>query len=119
MNKTMNVAARIASFKYALQGIRQLISNEPNMKIHFVAAMIAVLAGFAKGLTSGQWVALTLTIGLVWLCEAFNTALEILCDLVCNQQYNTTIKAIKDISAGAVLIAATVSVLTGIFIFTS
>ena len=48
---------------------------------------------------------LILTILSVLVTEIFNTALERLCDTV-TKEYSANIKFIKDISAGAVLLAA-------------
>ncbi len=50
------------------------------------------------------------------MAEALNTAIEYLADEV-NQEYNEKIKLIKDLSAGAVLISATISVIIGGLIF--
>ncbi len=119
MHKQQNLTpgSRIRSIGFALQGIATLLKQEINMKIHLLGSIAAVAAGVAKGLQPVQWAALILVIGLVWLCEAFNTALEMLCDLTCGHAYNAAVKKIKDIAAGAVLIAALVSIATGIFIF--
>jgi diacylglycerol kinase (ATP) len=61
--------------------------------------------------------ALAIVIALVWMAEAFNTAVEMLCDLWCENKYHPQVKIIKDISAGAVLVAAMVAGITGIIIF--
>jgi len=57
-----------------------------------------------------------LVIGLVWTAEIFNTAMEVMVDMV-SPEHSQGGKVIKDISAGAVLISALISVLVGILIF--
>jgi len=86
------------------------------MQIHAVVAIVVIIAGIVRHLSGIQWVAITIAIGLVLICEAFNTSIEMLCDLY-TKEYNPTIKMIKDISAAGVLIASLVSVVIGIFVF--
>lgn len=59
---------------------------------------------------------LTLTIFFVFISEFFNTAVEKLADLY-TTEYNENIKIIKDISAGAVTLAAIASIIVGVVIF--
>lgn len=68
------------------------------------------------GLTRLEWIFLLVVIGLVWVAEIFNTAVEELVDLISPQQ-NPSAKVIKDLSAGAVLVSAILSVLVGVLIF--
>lgn len=105
------------SFKYAFAGIAQLLKQEPNARIHLAATVMAVIAGIVKGLTPMQWTAIAFAIGFVWVTEALNTAIEMLCNIWCDNKYHPTVKIIKDIAAGAVLIASIVSVAVGIAVF--
>ena len=113
----MTLRSRARSFGYAINGLVKLVTQEANMRIHMLAAIVAVIAGAVVGLTATKWIALVFAISLVWMAEAFNTAIENLCDLVCNNEYHPVIKTIKDISAAAVLIAAAASVIIALFIF--
>ena len=56
-------------------------------------------------------------IALVWMAEAFNTCIEMLCDLWCKGEYHPQIKRIKDISAAAVLFISIAAAVTGAIIF--
>ena len=58
-----------------------------------------------------------LSIGAVWTAEAMNTAIEMLCDLCCGGKYHPVVKRVKDVAAGAVLIAAAVSIVVGAILF--
>ena len=106
----------IKAFADALRGVRVAASGQRNFRIHLVAAAFAVALGFATGLHPTEWVLLFLTIGLVLALEAINTALEKLVDLI-SPEYNPLAGQVKDLAAGAVLIAAFAAVLTGIIIF--
>ncbi len=52
----------------------------------------------------------------VWVAEALNTAVELLCDVVCVER-NEGIRRVKDLAAGAVLLAAAGAVAIGVIIF--
>ena len=53
---------------------------------------------------------------MVFVAETINSAIEALCDTV-SLDYKVNIKYAKDVSAGAVLVTAFVSVITGLIIF--
>lgn len=109
----------LRSFTYALQGIRHAICYETNMRIHVLATIVVIAAGCVKHLSQWQWVAIISSIGLVWVAELFNTCIERLCDLYVGDTYNPNVKIIKDVAAGAVLVAAIVSIVLALIIFTS
>lgn len=109
--------SRARSFAYALAGLKELFRQEPNAKLHAVATVVVIAAGIVKHINTTQWLAVIFAIGLVWITEALNTCIERLCDLTCGGEWHPTIKVIKDISAGAVLIAAMISVAIGILVF--
>lgn len=110
------IIARIKSFGYAFSGWATLLKSERNAWIHFIATLLVIVAGFLKHISGTEWCLLLIVTGLVWMAEAFNTALEQLCNLV-NPERHPAIKQIKDICAGAVLITALVAVITGVIIF--
>lgn len=91
-------------FGVALQGIMTGLRHR-SIILQFALGAMAVLAGCALGLTAMEWVAVILCIAMVIMAEMFNTCIELLCDLH-TREYNEMIKAIKDIAAGAVLIAS-------------
>ena len=104
------------SFRFAGQGIIDLFRFENNAKVHLLIAGLALLAGFYWQLTRTEWAIIIMQIGLVWAAEAVNTALEKLCDFV-SPGLHPQIKAIKDLSSGAVLILAITAVVVGLIIF--
>jgi diacylglycerol kinase len=78
-------------------------------------SILVILLAFWLSLGRLEWAVLILTIALVWMAEFFNTALEILVNLVSPQPHSLA-KACKDVSAAAVLITAFISVLIGFII---
>jgi len=106
----------IKSFGYALSGIIYTIKTQLNFRIHLVALLLAGTAGWYFKLSSSEWLALVLTVGLVLVAELLNTAIELLVDLV-SPEYNAVAGKVKDIAAGAVLVAAIIALFTGSIIF--
>ncbi len=104
---------RWASFEYAWEGLRYLWRTQPNARIHAVAT--GGVAGIALWLRIAPlgWAALSLALGLVWMAEAFNTALEVAVDL-CSPQPHPLAKASKDAGAAAVLLAVLTAVAVGL-----
>jgi diacylglycerol kinase len=115
--KSLSLRSRSNSFRYAIAGIIKLIRQEPNMRIHAVVSVVVVIAGFVRDLSRWEWLGIVFAISLVWITEAVNTAIEMLCDIVCNNEYHPGVKIIKDISAGAVLLAAIASVVIALLVF--
>jgi diacylglycerol kinase (ATP) len=108
--------SRLRSFRIALEGIKYVLITQQNARIHAVFTIIVILLAFVLRINVNEWVSLLLVIGLVWMAEIFNTAMEVMVDIV-SPEHNEGAKVIKDISAGAVLIGAMISVLVGISIF--
>jgi undecaprenol kinase/diacylglycerol kinase (ATP) len=104
------------SLGFAMNGLLHLIKNERNFQIHVVALIGVVALGLFFGISSVEWVVIFLISALVMGLEAINTAIEHFCDLY-STEANERIKKIKDISAGAVLIAALFAVCIAVVVF--
>jgi len=104
------------SFSHALDGIEHTLRNERNMKIHLVAAALAIFAAIFFKISAIEYVMVFMTIGLVLICEILNTIVELIFDVL-YKDYNKNAKLAKDMAAGATLIAALVAVTVGICIF--
>ena len=104
------------SFIYACNGIKTCFVSERNFRVHVVAAFIVLACSVVLQISTAEWMAVIFCIGFVITMEMLNTAIEKLCD-VDHPEMHPGIKMIKDISAGAVLIAALVSTITGLVIF--
>ena len=106
----------IKSFAFACNGFKICFTSETNFKIHLLLAAATVLLGFILPISHTEWVAIIGCIALVTALEMINTALEKLCDVV-HKDHHTGIKKVKDIAAGAVLVAAGCSFIIGLIIF--
>ena len=114
--KGFSISKRFKSFGYAFNGLKILIREEHNSRIHILAAMAAVIAGLFFQLSSIEWVAIVLAIGWVIALEIINSAIENLSDFVSRDQ-NEMIKKIKDLSAAGVLVGAITAVIIGLIVF--
>lgn len=111
-----NITKALKSFGYAFKGVTALFRFENNAKIHLILGVGAIALGFLLDLSAVEWTVLTIQIAAVMAAEAFNTALEKLCDVV-SPEHHPLIGSIKDMAAGAVLIMAISSVVTGLLLF--
>lgn len=106
----------LKSFYYAFGGIIKALSAERNFQIEAALAILAVAAGWFFTISSGEWVALVICMGMVLMAELMNSAIEKLADFV-HPQPHSKIGLIKDMAAGAVLLAATASLVVALIIF--
>jgi len=101
---------------YARNGIKLIFKNERNFRIELVITALVILAGVFFKISHFEWIAISLVISMVLISETINSAIEALCDTV-SQDFKINVKYPKDVSAGAVLVSALVSVITGLIIF--
>jgi diacylglycerol kinase (ATP) len=114
--KNFSLKARIRSFRDAFHGIGALLIYEHNARIHLVILIMVIAAGLIFRISGSDWMAILFVAGLVFVSECFNTAIEYLSDQISGQQ-NENIRKAKDVAAAGVLIAALISVITGLIIF--
>jgi len=106
---------RLASFRYAFSGLWFMLRTQRNAWIHATATVCVVALGLWLSLSRIEWAILALTIGLVWMAEFINTALEAVVDLA-SPDIHPLAKVGKDVGAAAVLVAAFTSVIVGLLI---
>ena len=106
----------IESFKLAFQGIYYLFMYHRNMRVIFMLGILAFLLGLSFKLKGIELVILCITITMVFMAEIFNTAVEMLMNVI-STKYRTRIKLVKDIAAAVVLIVALNSVAVAYILF--
>jgi len=106
-----------SALKIAIIGILGLFSESRNARIQLVIFLPVLVAGFILGLNRFEWLWLFIASAIVFALEAINTSIELLAD-VYTLEFNAKIKQLKDIAAGAVLIASIFAFIVGIIIFT-
>lgn len=104
------------SFVVAVAGIIVFFRTERSAKIQLAVSVVVILAAIALRITLIEWFFVLGAIVIVWVTEMLNTAIEKVCNLI-TVDYDPTIKVVKDMCAGAVLIASIGAVIIGFIIF--
>jgi len=108
----------VDSFNYAIEGFMYVLKTQRNMRLHFLLGVAVLLLGLYFNLDKIQLILLFVTISLVLLAEMFNTGVELVIDLITNE-FHPLARIIKDVCAGAVLVASINAVFVGYLIFSS
>lgn len=108
-------SARWRSFRYAGLGIAHAFRVTHNFWIHAAIATAVVALAAWLDLPRQDWAILILCIALVVAMEVINTAVEELVDLL-HPAHSPAAGRIKDLTAGAVLLAAIGAAVAGLLI---
>ncbi len=114
--KQFSLVKRAESFTHAWRGLGIFLRSTHNAWIHIVVFIVAVVLGMYFSISRTEWMMLIIAAGLVFISEAFNTAIEIDIDLT-SPGHHPFAKDTKDVAAGAVLLSAITAALIGAFIF--
>lgn len=106
----------INSFKYALRGLSYILKSERNARLHLLLAIAATALGLAFQISNSEMAAVGFSIIIVFVSEITNTAVEKTLDLI-DSNNNSKIELIKDMSAGAVLVASASALFIGLLVF--
>lgn len=111
-----SVLKRLKSFQYAFNGIKILLKEEHNARLHFFALILVVMAGVIFKISLTEWISILIVSGMVISAEIFNSAIENISDFISPEKHDQ-IKKIKDLSAAAVLLGSLVAVIVGLLVF--
>ena len=104
------------SFLSSLSGLIYIINTERNARRILAIGLLALWLAWRLRLSAAECAIIVLCVGLVFICETFNTLVEDIIDLF-RKKYDPRIKILKDISSAAVLLASLASLAIGLFIF--
>ncbi|MFK8060139.1 MAG: diacylglycerol kinase family protein [Polaribacter sp.] len=107
---------RLRSLKFAFRGMWLLMTTEDSIKAQLFVAFIATILGFYFDISNIEWMLQFLSIGMVLVAEAANTAIEEVADFI-HPDFHKKIGFIKDIAAGAPTFAGIVSLIVAGFIY--
>ncbi|HKL48664.1 MAG TPA: diacylglycerol kinase, partial [Desulfuromonadales bacterium] len=108
----MKPANWFESVNCAIEGIIWSVRTQRHMRYHFWAAAAILLVGLFFHLSALELILLILAVTFVLFAELFNTAIEVLVDLV-SPEYHPLARRAKDVAAGAVFIASIGAVVLG------
>ncbi len=109
------LADRIRSFGYAIEGIVYLVKSQHNAWIHLIITILVIVVGFWLQISRNEWALITLAMMGVWMGEAVNTAVEAIVDMVM-PEIHPLAKIAKDVAAGGVLLSAVAAAIVGLLI---
>jgi diacylglycerol kinase len=110
------IKKRITAFRVAFEGIMAAFKKELHLKIHALATLLVMICSIYFKVSKYEFLLLVLCCGTVISLELINCAVERLTDERFKEQHPSA-KYIKDVAAGAVLIAALTSAVIGVLIF--
>lgn len=112
----MSVRQLVNSIRHALRGVGIVFRTEQNFRVQVVGASIAFLLAWYYAVPTWQTIVLLLLVTLVLVLELINSAVEYFTDLI-KPRFDTHARTVKDIMAGAVLVASCTAVVIGSIIF--
>ncbi|MBN1265497.1 MAG: diacylglycerol kinase family protein [Anaerolineales bacterium] len=107
--------SRPESFKHAFSGWIYVIKTQRNAWIHAVATLLVFLIAAVLELCALEIALIVVAVGMVWMAELFNTAVEVIVDMI-TPEYHPLAKIAKDVSATAVLVSALTALIIGILL---
>lgn len=93
-----------------------MLFSERNFKIQLILFSVVIALAVYFDISKSEWVAIVISSATVLGLEMLNSSIEKLCNLITSEE-NETVKWIKDVSAGAVLIVSTGALVVGCLIF--
>jgi diacylglycerol kinase (ATP) len=106
----------LTGLRYAQEGILHCFRTQAHMRYHFYTLVAVLLSGLLLNLDNRDMLVLVFAITLVIVTEMFNTAIEVVVDMI-TESYSHVAKLAKDVAAGAVLLAAMNAIIAGVLIF--
>lgn len=108
----------IDAWKKAFSGIWYAVKTQTNLKIQLLIAIVVISCAIYFKLNVTECMFISFAIMLVIITEVINTAIEETVNL-CTDKFHPLAKIAKDVSAGAVVLAALNAVIIAIFIVIS
>lgn len=112
----INLKKLFLSFRYALKGIKYAYHRDQNLRIHFGAAILVIIASILFRVNPFEMGILGIMILLVICTEMINSSIEQMVDLI-TLEHRKEAEIAKDVAAGMVLLATLGSIIVGFLIF--
>lgn len=106
---------RLASLKYAIAGLLYVLVREPSIRYATITTVVIIVIGLWLRISVFSWSLLTIALGMVWVSECLNTAIEAAIDLA-NPEIHPLAKVGKDVASTAALVSTLVFVIIVVLI---
>ena len=117
MPTRLRCRTRGESLRCAMEGLREAWRMQANFRLQVYLGTVVVTFGVWWRLSLLEWLWVSFAIGLVLFSELMNTAIEQTVDLAVELRLDPRARRIKDLSAGCVLVAASIAVVIGLLTF--
>ena len=97
-------------------GLLRLFQDDPETEASLrltIAGILLLISALLYRVPLGEFLLLCVAVSVLWVTEMINTSMEMFVDHASGGAHQTQVKRIKDISAGAVLIAAVNAAIIG------
>ncbi len=108
-------ANRLRSVKFALAGLIYVLVREPSIQFASVVTVVVIAIGLWLHIPVYNWAFLTLALGLVWVTECLNTAVEAAINIAAPEPHPLA-KVGKDVASTAALVSSIVFVIIVVLI---
>ena len=112
----LNFKRFLRSFKFAFKGLAIVFREEQSFRVQIVALSVILVFGALFKIKTWEWIALILVAASVLVLELVNSALERIIDYL-KPRLHHYVEIVKDIMAGAVLVASIAAAAIGVIIF--
>ena len=110
------IKKHLTSYPYSIRGIWIAFRYEHNMIFHLASAIAVLVVNSMLKVNQTEWLISLMLIGLAWMAEIFNTAIEKLSDRITKEQ-DSLIGQVKDLASGAVLIICFFAAVCAVIIY--
>ena len=101
--------------KYALRGLKRIFKEEQSFRVQLVTGLVIIVMACYFPLANWERVALVMMVSLVLILEVINSMFEKMIDVL-KPRVHHYVETIKDMMAGAVLLASLAAIVVGILI---
>jgi diacylglycerol kinase (ATP) len=101
---------------YSIKGFLWMLKSERNFQLEVFALLINLVLIVYLQLTKTDTALILMVCFSVLITEIINTAIEKICDFV-EPNFNEKIGLIKDLAAGAVILATLLSIIVGFLVY--
>ncbi|HEX2949261.1 MAG TPA: diacylglycerol kinase [Armatimonadota bacterium] len=104
------------SFSHAFEGLSHVLWTQKHVRTQLLIVIMVMLLSYAMRLEMIKVLFILSAVALVLIAELFNTAVEVVVNMI-TQEYHPLAKIAKDVAAAGVLIASLYALLVGGAIF--
>ena len=104
------------SFYHAFEGLSHVIWTQRHVRTQLIMVMLVLLAAYVFNIDQLRVLFLLSAIAAVLIAELFNTAIEVVVNMI-TESYHPLAKVAKDVAAAGVLIASMYAFLVGVTVF--